>query len=248
MNTGFLVVTEKAPRVLNVNERPGGIVTRYDRQLEFTITSDVETISDPNATNVLLERLPASKAPFLALQDQKCQVQKNSDAPVTIESTDISYSSAAVQGDTFKIILSGVFDPSLIGNNVNYLVYQAVDAPKFTETLGKSILNGLSVAACLNYLYPFIDNVGGLFTTGSVSSVFNTFVGSFKQAQSYTQEDIVLTAGNPVTITHNLGEKLVVLESYSGGLSQELDTVLVDSNSLTIESATNITVSIIIKA
>tara|TARA_B100001564_G_scaffold283552_1_gene246208 strand:- start:273 stop:542 length:270 start_codon:yes stop_codon:yes gene_type:complete len=80
---------------------------------------------------------------------------------------------------------------------------------------------------------------------------FNTFIRLLVGGdQTFIQENISVLANTPVTINHNLNEKLVVpkIYSYPGGELRALYVQLIDENSLTISSSGPATVSIIVKA
>ena len=160
-----------------------------------------------------------------------------------------------LQNDVVDLKLTGWFDPLAIKRTDILNIFNAGNNPYFETRFASTDIDGKSVKFALDYLYantPSQYHLNYNFLGGDLSlPAFDNLVVSLAGGDpSYLEENTTLVANTPYTVSHTLGEKLVIVDvyTYPGGVTHNCEVILVDNNSLTITSSTNATVSIFVKA
>ena len=244
-----------APLGLHTNK--GGAWGAYDGQAIFNIESRPRTFSTD-----------AGQAYIYAPMGNTITQFSNTELIVDVDGSEIDITGTientipVSDGQTIKLIWRGILDTADFQINGTALIYFPFNSPNVKQLDNFSPINNKSVYFALTYLYQLAStNSDGfnvpfnrlrIFGGTYESSNFNNYISNSIGGGTYTEDDILLSANTPTTITHNLGTKLVVLRAYTDyttyPIHLEGSVKLIYENTLTLETPTNRTVSIIVKA
>lgn len=242
------------------------IFTNYDvvykkfYSLKGGMTTDV-VIQGPDVTvpagvysNYRVRENTAFSNPQLLDLGLKLAIQRNSEAYVDVTENPTTLGSVE-GGDTLNVRLQGrltafsgsyyqpLFEIYRFGGSTTYPLAEGL--PDLSE------IDGVTVYDALRIIYEEAPSAqlkmfgGGLEDSNFIQYVENVSGGD----PSYLEENVNLTANTAYTVTHSLGQQLVIVDTYtSTGIKHDCEIILVDSNSLTVTSSSNATVSIFVKA